>query len=176
MKIAIDDIKATPKELHYAEDVDELNARLDRGVHDYRMAHALDVDVEYYRSGLDVFFRGTLHGDVIGTCARCAEEYSFGLDHPFVFVLAPRAAEVGEARLSADDMELSYYEGEEIDLTPLVHEQMILALPTRPLCGEACRGLCPRCGANLNAGTCGCPTAATPDPRLAALHALARGK
>lgn len=176
MKIAIDDIKATPKELHYAEEVDDLNARLDRGVHDYCVTPGLGVDVEYYRSELDVFFRGALHGQVIGTCARCLEEYAFGVDQPFVFVLAPRVAEVGGARLSADDMALSYYEGEEIDLTPLVHEQIILALPTRPLCGEACRGLCPRCGANLNAGACGCATTASPDPRLAALHALARGK
>jgi uncharacterized protein len=176
MKIALEDIKESPKELSYVEDVAELNARLDKGVHDYRVDDGLGVDVEYYRSGLDVFFRGALHGRVIGTCARCLEEYAFGLDHPFVFVLTPRAAAAEPARLSPDDMALSYYEGEEIDLTPLVHEQMILALPTRPLCGEACRGLCPRCGANLNAGACGCPTAATPDPRLAALHALARGK
>jgi DUF177 domain-containing protein len=177
MKIALEDIKDTPKELRYTEEVEELNARLDRGVRDYRVPAGLAVDVEYYRAGLDVFFRGSLHGQVLGTCARCLEDYTFGLDHPFVFVLSPRAAAVTEpARLSSDDLALSYYEGEEIDLTPLMHEQMILALPTRPLCGEACRGLCPRCGANLNAGACGCP-AAPADPRLAVLHDLvARGK
>src|SRR5207253_6272284 len=132
-------------------------------------------DVEYYRAGLDVFFRGALHGHVLGTCSRCAEDYDFELDHPFAFVLAPRAAAGAEAaELSEDDLALSYYEGDEIDLTPLVHEQTILALPTRPLCGESCRGLCPRCGANLNAGACGCP-AAPPDPRLAVLLTL-RGK
>ncbi len=175
MKIALDDIKATPKELAYTEGVDELNARLERGVHDYRVPRGLDVRVEYYRAGLDVFFHGSLHGEVVGTCARCLEEYAFGLDHPFVFVLEPRAAAPSEsARLSAEDLALSYYEGDEIDLTPLVHEQIILALPTRPLCGESCRGLCPRCGANLNAGACGCP-AAPPDLRLAVLHTL-RGK
>ena len=176
MKIAVEDIKAAPKELSYTEEVEELNARLDRGVRDYRVPAGLQVDVEYYRAGLDVFFRGALHGEVVGTCARCLEDYAFGLDHPFVFVLTPRAAAVTEpARLSPDDLALSYYEGEEIDLTPLVHEQIILALPTRPLCGEACRGLCPRCGANLNAGDCGCP-AAPADPRFAVLHALMRGK
>ncbi|TMB02173.1 MAG: DUF177 domain-containing protein [Deltaproteobacteria bacterium] len=175
MKIALDDIKATPKELAYTEGVDELNARLERGVHDYRVPRGLDVRVEYYRAGLDVFFHGSLHGEVVGTCARCLEEYAFGLDHPFVFVLEPRAVAPSEsARLSSDDLALSYYEGDEIDLTPLVHEQIILALPTRPLCGESCRGLCPRCGANLNAGACGCP-AAPPDPRLAVLLTL-RGK
>ena len=175
MKIALDDIKATPKELAYTEGVEELNARLDRGVHDYRVPRGLDVQAEYYRAGLDVFFHGSLRGQVVGTCARCLEEYAFGLDHPFVFVLEPRAVAPSEsARLSSDDLALSYYEGDEIDLTPLVHEQIILALPTRPLCGESCRGLCPRCGANLNAGACGCP-AAPPDPRLAVLLTL-RGK
>jgi len=175
MKIALDDIKATPKELAYTEEVDELNARLGRGVRDWRVPAGLGVKVEYYRAGLDVFFNGSLTGQVVGTCARCAEDYTLGLDHPFVFVLTPRAAGVGGARLAPDDMALSYYEGEEINLTPLVHEQLILALPTRPLCGEGCRGLCPRCGANLNTGPCGCP-AAPADPRLAVLHALARGK
>jgi uncharacterized protein len=175
MKIAIDDIKASPKELSYAEDVDDLNARLGRGVRDYRLP-ALGVDVEYYRAGLDVFFRGVLHGQVLGSCSRCLEEYNFALDHPFAFVLTPRAAAGTEAaELSPDDMALSYYQGEEIDLTPLVHEQTILALPTRPLCAEGCQGLCPRCGANLNSGPCGCP-AAPADPRLAVLHTLMRGK
>src|SRR5439155_201081 len=118
-----------------------LTARLDRGVHDYRVPRGLDVRVEFYRAGLDVFFNGSLHGEVVGTCARCLEEYAFGLDHPFVFVLEPRAAAPSEsARLSSDDLALSYYEGDEIDLTPLVHEQIILALPTPPLCGDACRG------------------------------------
>src|SRR6266478_3595049 len=145
MKIALDDIKATPKELAYPEGVEELNARLERGVHDYRVPRGLDVRVEYYRAGLDVFFHGSLHGEVVGTCARCLEDYAFGLGHPFVFVLEPRAVAPSEsARLSSDDLALSYYEGDEIDLTPLVHEQIILALPTRPLCGESCRGLCPR--------------------------------
>src|SRR6266852_5485954 len=121
MKIALDDIKAAPKELAYSEEVDELNARLDRGAHDYRVPRGLEVRVEFYRSGLDVFFNGALHGQVIGTCARCLEEYPFDLDHPFVFVLEPRAVAPSEsARLSAEDLALSYYEGDRIDLTPLV--------------------------------------------------------
>jgi DUF177 domain-containing protein len=177
MRIALDDIKATPKELSYSEEVDELNARLDRGVHDYRVPPGLAVDVEYYRAGLDLFFEGALRGEVIGTCARCLDEYTFRLDRAFRFVLTPRVAAVDEGpELSADDMSLSTYEGEEIDLTPLVHEQILLGLPTRPLCRDSCRGLCPRCGANLNAGPCGCPAAVAADPRLAALRAIARDK
>lgn len=176
MKIALDEIKATPKPLKYTEDVAELNASLERGVRDYRLPRGFDVDSEYYRAGLDVFFRGDLHGQVIGTCARCLEEYSFDLDHPFMFVLTPRVAAGTEPKApSGDDLAFSYYEGDEIDVTPLVYEQTILALPTRPLCAENCRGLCPRCGANLNAGPCGCP-AAPSDSRLAGIHTLMRGK
>jgi uncharacterized protein len=175
MKIAIDDIKATPKRLAYAEAVEELNSQLARGVRDYRLPADLGVDLEYYRAGLDVFFRGALRGDVVGSCARCLEDYVFTLDKPFLFVLTPRAAAVDPVAPSAEDMERSTYEGDEIDLAPLVHEQVLLALPTRPLCTEGCRGLCARCGANLNAGPCDCP-AASPDPRLAVLHALVRGK
>lgn len=175
MKIAIDDIKASPKELGYTEEVDELNARLGRGVQDYRVAPELAVALEYYRAGLDIFFRGSLRGQVHGQCARCLEDYVFGLEHDFRCVLTPRSAEVAGAELTADDLALSSYEGDEIDVTPLVYEQVILALPTRPLCAEDCRGLCPRCGANLNHGACGCPSAPS-DPRLAVLHSLVRGK
>src|SRR4051794_30972714 len=115
MKIAIDDIKASPKELSYTEDVDELNARLGRGVQDYRVPGGLDVDVEYYRAGLDIFFTGAVHGHVRGTCSRCAEEYDFGLDHPFTFVLTPRAAaDDDSAELAEDDLALSFYSGAEI--------------------------------------------------------------
>src|SRR5215510_11235049 len=97
MKLALDDIKATPKELAYTEDVDELNARLGRGVRDYRVPAGLGVDVEYYRAGLEIFFQGTCRGEVLGTCSRCCEEYGFGLDQPFTFVLTPRTA-AGAAR------------------------------------------------------------------------------
>jgi uncharacterized protein len=121
----------------------------------------MDVEVEYYRAGLDIFFQGSLHGAVVGTCARCLEEYPFPLEHRFAFVLTPRAAATGEnGELSDEEIARTTYEGEEIDLTPLVYEEAILALPSRPLCEDGCRGLCARCGANLNTGPCACPASA----------------
>jgi uncharacterized protein len=47
----------------------------------------------------------------------------------------------------------------------------LLALTERPLCRDECRGLCPRCGTNLNERDCGCTTEAN-DPRLAVLRNL----
>ena len=174
MKILIDDVKDAPKELSYTEEVAELNGRLASGVQDYRIADGLTVDLTHYRAGLDLFFQGELHGQGRGTCARCAEEYPFRVEVPFAFVLTPRAAgDLAECELSADDLSLSFYDGKEIDVTPLVHEQAILALPTRPLCSENCRGLCTCCGANLNAGPCACPPARAP---LAVLQGTGRAR
>jgi len=175
MKVKVEQIKAEATPLAYVEEAAGLNARLSGGAPDFRMDQGLSVDLVHYRAGLDLFFTGTLRAEVTGTCARCLDEYVFRLEAPFTFVLAPRvvAGEGAEPELSADDLSLSFFEGEEIDLSPLVHEQAILALPTRPLCRDDCRGLCARCGANLNAGPCGCP-AETPDPRLSVLRTLLR--
>jgi uncharacterized protein len=172
MKFRIDEIKASPQRREYDERADDLNARL-AGVGDYRVSGPLHVDVEYYRAGLDLFFQGGLRGEVVGRCGRCLEEYAFPIGTPFRIVLTPRAAAVmGE---EPDDTAVATYEGEEVDLAPFVYEEVLLGLPTRPLCREDCEGLCPRCGGNRNVTHCDCPANA-PDPRLAVLHALTRGK
>ena len=49
-----------------------------------------------------------------------------------------------------------------VDLTSELRESILLALPSKPLCRATCRGLCPRCGSNLNQGACRCPPGATP--------------
>ena len=59
--------------------------------------------------------------------------------------------------------------GDMIDLTEVVRQHLVLALPIAPRCSSDCRGLCPRCGADRNAGTCGCDTEGI-DPRLQALE------
>jgi len=59
--------------------------------------------------------------------------------------------------------------GDMIDLTEVVRQHLVLALPIAPRCSSDCRGLCPRCGADRNAGTCGCDTVGI-DPRLQALE------
>lgn len=60
------------------------------------------------------------------------------------------------------------YQGNVIDLDPIVREQILLALPTYPVCREGCKGLCPVCGTNLNEKECGCDRH-VPDPRWAGL-------
>jgi DUF177 domain-containing protein len=106
-------------------------------------------------------------------CSRCAEPFKSPVDATFDLRYLPRSHNVGEGEreVEEDDLSTSFYEDEKIDLGQLMHEQFYLSLPMKPLCREACRGLCPQCGANLNRGTCDCRRD-WEDPRLAALKAL----
>lgn len=172
MKIQLNDILAVPTELAYAEHVDELNKTLRAGENsDYQFSAPLAVDVTFSRSLLDLFFDGHVQGNATATCARCLTTFPLEVGTDFSVVLTPEEPLTGEIELAPGDLGLSFYRGTDVDLTRLVYEQVLLALPTRPLCDEECRGLCPQCGINRNTAECSC-TVESGDPRLAVLRGL----
>jgi len=158
----------------FAADAGVVNGLLRHGACDYH-AQTIGVRLAFHRAGMDVFLDGEFWAELEGTCARCLREYPLPLVRQFALVLAPlsEAGPGGERSggLREEDLSLSYYGGEEIDFSPLVYEQLILALPTRPLCDPACPGLCPQCGASLDTEACGC-VVERGDPRLAPLRSL----
>ena len=175
MKLNVHEIEEGAKELVYEESTDALNALFVHGdVCDYEFPAPAEVRMQYYRAGQELFFHGRIGGAAVGHCGRCLEEYGFDFTKEFSVVLVPKQPLQEDAALSDDDLDLSFYDGDEVDLSPLVREQIILALPTRPLCRENCKGLCPRCGADLNVEHCGCTMAAA-DPRFAVLRNLKVG-
>jgi uncharacterized protein len=173
VRLRIDEITADAKAVSFLQSENEINRRLGHGpTHEFRGGGPIAVDLSYYRAGMELFFEGRLSASMVASCARCAEEFKAPLTRPFRFVLAPRAAVDGsDGRLRSEDLEFSLYEGDEIDLAPLVTEQLILALPSRALCAEDCQGLCPRCGANLNVHRCDCEQRPA-DPRMVVLRGL----
>ena len=173
MKLRLEDITAEAKEISFAEPEIEINRILAQGpVREYHVNAPIAVTLSYYRAGTDLFFAGQLKAQTVATCARCAEEFDSSNDRAFRLVMAPKSVGMDtDPGLRADDLEFSLYDGDEIDLGPLVREQLLLALPTRPLCKDDCRGLCAHCGINLNRGQCQC-RAPAPDPRLAVLRSL----
>jgi uncharacterized protein len=106
-------------------------------------------------------------------CSRCAEGYPLDVRSEFDLRYWPvrEAENEPDAEIGEDELETSYYRDDQIDLDELIREQFYLALPMKPLCDTACRGLCPHCGTNLNTGACGCAPKPE-DPRLSALRAL----
>lgn len=99
-------------------------------------------------------------------CDRCLEEYTTVLKISFLEEFQDSSDES-----SKDAEEISTYQGDEIDISELMRENVILAKPLKTVCSEDCCGLCPKCGTNLNISTCTCEKGVI-DPRLAALQQL----
>ena len=175
MRIPLRDIDESVKELVFDEPTGELSSLLEHGpTHDYEFLGPAEVDVRFYRTGQDLFFKGQMHSRVAGLCARCLARFEFTHDPDFDFILVPRHGRWADEKLDdGGDEHMMWYEGEMVDLSPPLRERLLLSLPTLPLCREDCRGLCARCGADLNGGPCGCP-AEEGDPRLAVLRTLRR--
>jgi len=173
MRIRVRDIGEAVKEVTFEEPTSTLNLLLKRGpVHDYAFAGPARVTISHYRAGQNIFLSGRAVCRVKAQCARCLEDFGLALDAPFSYVLVPKMDP--KAQLDTEDLDLSFYEGEEVDVSPLVCEQILLSLPTRPLCRDDCQGLCPSCGVNRNSGDCRCGEGAG-DPRLAVLRNLKVG-
>jgi DUF177 domain-containing protein len=130
------------------------------------------VALEVEPDGVDVFVRGRLTATVPQTCGRCLEAFPAHLDAALDVRLVPKPSGADSVELGADDLDVDFYDNDELDVTRVVENEATLALPMKPLCREDCRGLCPACGANRNVAPCTCDPR-PPDPRLAALRDLA---
>jgi uncharacterized protein len=99
----------------------------------------------------------TLAGRVTLPCVRCLESFEHPLTFPFhlTFIEGERPA-AGETQLQPGDCDLYPHADGKVDLAAIAREQVYLQLPLKPVCREACRGLCPACGEDLNRGACSC--------------------
>lgn len=109
------------------------------------------------RSGDRASVRGTVWTEVHLECVRCLKEFDLLLEAPIV-VYAERTGSTSHAEqeeLERDDHML-FHDGRRLDLRETVRESLLLELPITPRCREDCPGLCPKCGADLTLGPCGC--------------------
>ncbi len=108
------------------------------------------------------------------SCQRCLEPLVEMVELPLQLLLVPgaRAPKGAEHALAEEELGVvEVPEDGEVDLRPLLIEQIQLNVPMKPLCRADCAGICPSCGANLNAGACGCETEEI-DPRWKALESF----
>ncbi len=122
----------------------------------------------------DIRLRASYDGQFELLCARCLEPVPQPLKGEFDLIFRPEEAdaEAGEHAITTDETEIGYYEKSGLLLEDVVREQVLLSLPGRTLCTPDCKGLCPRCGQNLNQATCSCSSAPV-DARWNALASLA---
>lgn len=106
--------------------------------------------------------KGSISFTVRLACGRCLTDVAFCLSRRFTLRYSRQIpADVHrndgtEVEVTADSIGLIYFQGDEIDLRHTIQEQVVMALPFRPLCREGCKGLCPRCGTDLNQERCAC--------------------
>ena len=98
------------------------------------------------------YWSGRIEGTVVGACRRCLGSLSAPVseDVHFIFV------ETDDAEAEDPDVFALPAGAHQIDLRPAIREQWLLSAPTFALCREDCKGLCARCGADLNTGACSC--------------------
>lgn len=141
---------------------------------EYRVAAPVELSLDIQKPGGDAFgVSGRLVTRLELACGRCLEPFEVPVDTTFELRYVPFSENTGEEEQEVleDDLTTAFYREGMLDLTELMREQLVLTLPMKPLCSDACRGLCPTCGTNLNRNECGCsPT--WEDPRLAPLKSL----
>jgi uncharacterized protein len=114
----------------------------------------LQYDLEARPVGEGILVRGKLATGLEANCRRCLVPVPVEIEHAIDLLYEPISASE-EVELGGEVYRLPE-RGDTLDLTPAVREQLVLRIPDFVLCGETCRGLCPRCGAELNRTTCQC--------------------
>ena len=134
----------------------------------------LDGDISMIRTSDGVLVTGDLHTSVELSCSRCLDLFAmpvrFSIEeefHPSIDIMTG-----AKIPMTAEDEPATLIDAHHIlDLTEVVRQDMLLAMPMYPVCRSKCKGLCPNCGQNWNEGQCDC-TLEEIDPRLAVLKNL----
>jgi uncharacterized protein len=129
----------------------------------------VDISCLITKTSGTVFVKGSFSASIDICCSRCLENTKLSIGSDFAYTLIPAKTEISEDQeLKAEELEISYYQGDFIDLAPIICEQIILQIPIKALCKEDCRGLCQYCGTNLNVLSCKCKPDVV-DSRMAVL-------
>ena len=126
------------------------------------LAQPLVIDLDVLPMSDFIRVKGRFRTTLRQACVRCLEGFDRMLQSRFTLDYSreiPKDVHKNDSEgieLTAQQIGMIYFGGDEIDFTDALQEQVILAIPYKPLCNENCKGLCPQCGGNLNHGPCQC--------------------
>jgi uncharacterized protein len=180
MQIKTSDLDAGEVHLSFGADANKIPALAAlQAAGEVRFETPISVTLRALRSADMIAVRGRFDCRVEMVCARCLTPHLQPLDAEFElsYLLAEEGGGAPAGSGAADDPRgerereidareagLIHFQGEVLDLAEGIAEQVIMGLPYKPLCAPHCKGLCSRCGANLNHETCGCETTAAESP------------
>ncbi|MCX8044987.1 MAG: DUF177 domain-containing protein [Desulfobacterota bacterium] len=159
--IAVEDIPDAGLHLTTSWDSAALVDILEAQNESFTVMSPVELDFRFSRSADTIIAEGSLQLVVQLQCVRCLSVFMHRLDETYRYVLVSQTGTPQRhTQPDEEDTDIAYYTGESIDLRPLVREQIYLAMPDYPHCSEACKGLCPQCGTNLNETICDCSRSA----------------
>jgi len=135
---------------------------------DFRIVAPVRLTAQVAKDAQKVRLTGRVTTALETDCGRCLEPLTIPVDAPFDLMFLPEAEGAENGDGASEDVGVSFYKDDVIDLGEVMREQFFLALPMKPLCRTDCKGLCPTCGVNRNREQCAC-RAEWVDPRLAGL-------
>ncbi len=137
---------------------------------DFRVVAPVELALQAHKDVKKIRLTGRVRTTLECACGRCLDPFAIPVDAAVDALFLPAAVNQGaaEQEIAEEDLGVSFYHGDTIDLGEVMREQFYLALPMKPLCREDCRGLCPVCGVNRNREQCECKSEWV-DPRLQVL-------
>jgi uncharacterized protein len=169
MRIELENLEGGKGDFAHVYQPEELNPVDER----VSLTAPAEVNGRVRLSGNEVFVNGHLDTRAQVECDRClkAVELPVKADFTLEYISGSEYESSGTAELTEAELSVSVFDGKGLDVDEIVKEQVLLAVPTRMLCREDCKGICPECGTDRNTGECDCVTNDI-DPRWAALKNL----
>jgi uncharacterized protein len=117
---------------------------LSMALNDSNKENDIQVHIKVNRYGERVFVKGNAQATVVLDCSRClkgiAQPVKINFDAEYIPLTEGTNDE--EYELNAQELDIAFYKDDEINITDIVREQLLLAIPMKPLCREDCRGMC----------------------------------
>ncbi len=174
MKISVTDIPHDGLSLHFEEETDSVNDLFKKDGRDVNIIAPVDFTLLLKQEADAVYVKGSIKTRLSLLCSLCAKRFNYGFQCDMEYVLSKKARMPvqEDLELETDELEIGFLKDETIDTQDILSEQLYLELPIKPLCSGGCRGLCSKCGADLNIDECACNRDDIVDPRFAKLKEL----
>lgn len=154
---------------NFSDEVININYKVDLNDFEYStykpLTNGAEVEGKAFCKAEVVYLELKVSFDFKGVCDRCADEIERNYNFEINKIVVPK--------LESNDFDDDSYivvDNAVLDLDDLVYQEIQLFLPSKMLCNGDCKGLCVKCGKNLNYEQCSCK--ADVDPRMAALLQL----
>lgn len=122
------------------------------------------LDLSFTKLEPDYYLKGDLKYQLEQPCSRCAEPVKSPISHHFELAFSHLNHPREEADESNEEIDIIFFHGNELEIDPVISEQVLLSVPYLSLCRGDCKGICQKCGKNLNDGTCACRKEAPDGP------------